>query len=640
MLRTLLVVALLWLPTALADWSLDDRAGDVAISPGQAPIAGPVADQVDILNIGMEEGAEELVFTVTTAAEIATTALRPSVAFQFEFQRNTHVVEAFADGCEGGALYTVDHGDNGLLRFVTCVPAELGATYRIPVPHDEIRSELGVSLRAGDVVAEMGATALVRTTTSSGAEAAIMDFVGYGDATYTLTHGLANDSSIHLATQTPVRVSNGEAGTFVWPISIANTGSEQATVQLTIADAPNDWHIIHPPAAVVGSQEALTVPVIVTIPFAHAHGTTDAFDLVATADSGVGTLQLGIHFVEVPQPAGHHDTMYFHSKPTTVGLPGSLTRNHDIWFNSLDEARDPAATDEPASPSFFSGVAGGDATWRIPLSPGLLVGLDFTSGAPVELDAPIQLSIPLGDAQLTGNLYYREACPGTDGRGCSNNLLIANGTGPLGPIELQTNPSLRRLPFQPGSGLFLDIVLVTQLQQDLVAQGARPHLQTADATMRLPLYDFKDQLTDAFDGHRGLEVSGVSAVTHLAREGMDWFPVHIHNNGTAPADVRLAVAGPAGPATRVEPTSHTIPAGQSHGFTVSVDPKMLVGDEYSLWLMAYDAEGRVAPAAQPTTLDFSADAPRAQAPDNEANAVGFGVAMILVGLAYVQSRRG
>lgn len=137
-------------------------------------------------------------------------------------------------------------------------------------------------------------------------------------------------TELTLSTPRPIRFSNGEATTYHWPISITNPLASAVEVELD-ADADDDLDLRLPAGLRLDAGESRIVSVYATAPFQHRHG--GQRDVLFTARTGAiqASLPLAIHYLDVPQPAGHHPNVYLHALNAGAGSAAV------VWIDTLSE---------------------------------------------------------------------------------------------------------------------------------------------------------------------------------------------------------------------------------------------------------------------------------------------------------------
>jgi hypothetical protein len=324
-----------------------------------------------------------------------------------------------------------------------------------------------------------------------------------GNGSYPIQVGVVQAGNARLRAETPFRSSNGEATTFAFTVEAVNLGATADTYELTVNNKHPLVSIALPhPTVDVPAGDATNVTVLATVPFAHQHGETAGFtlELRSTTDPGsIGRLEMGIRYLAIPQPAGHHDELVLHSLAgtdplSTAGrnLPGVV--GNDAWLNTLaEDPSDDGSAVPPNGPGVVSLVGGTSWTWEIPLSPGLQMGIDGDLTRLGRLSVPIGSTASLADATLSASVYV--AARGSDEVVLATMARTEAAT--IGPDSATTfegdlvpDPAGDLVPFQQGRDLWLRLVLEAPptnvgLPSPYLASGGR---------FTLPLLEFHDDV--------------------------------------------------------------------------------------------------------------------------------------------------
>lgn len=183
--------------------------------------------------------------------------------------------------------------------------------------------------------------------------------------------------SLRITVPTPVRASNGQATTHLFEIVLRNEGAAADVVALGLRDAPREWTVSVPGSVRLEAKESRTVVLAISVPFAHQHSILRSLNLTVASSSTEqpAVLPLGIYWIDPPQPAGHHDTLFVHYD--LAPGPKPFASKDGLW---LDTRADQST---PGPISLFRSVKQDGATARVssyrvdtPLGGGLLIGLD------------------------------------------------------------------------------------------------------------------------------------------------------------------------------------------------------------------------------------------------------------------------
>lgn len=341
-------------------------------------------------------------------------------------------------------------------------------------------------------------------------------------ATYTVLFGGGAAQGARLETTTPFRSSNGEAATYQFDLSASHDGDAPALFRVFVENLPGGWNVTLPGEVVeLPAGRPVTFPLFVTTVFRHQHGSAEAFQVHLHELDGerFATLDVGVHFLAVPQPAGHHPRLYLHSNDWsgTAGIVNAPLGGSGgyVTMNTVDE--DPSDTRKPAiGRSEVIGVNGGINPnsvgvsrfwWSACLDPGLRLGLDFDLSRQGTIEVPLSTTRPLPAATLTGRLLHLG--PGEVPQYCSPfeyqdrvQTVLAEldfGSQDLDPngratysTTIQALPEADYIPAEEGALMVLELTL-TAVGMPVGGSGGA-NLEPG-AWMELPLNEYHEAVT-------------------------------------------------------------------------------------------------------------------------------------------------
>jgi MYXO-CTERM domain-containing protein len=234
---------------------------------------------------------------------------------------------------------------------------------------------------------------------------------------YTVRFGGGIAQGARLQAPNPYYSSNGEAATYQFDLSAGHDGAEDARFRVFVENVPLGWNVTLPGEFVdLPANRPMLFPIYVTTVFRHQHGSAESFQLHIHEVDGerFATVDLGVHFLAVPQPAGHHSRLFVHSNDWSstaaiVNAPLGASGGY-LTMNTLEE--DPSDTQKPAiGRSDVVALNSGDVGvsrfyWSVCLDPGLRLGLDFDLARQGTIEVPISSTRPLPAAHLTGRLLH------------------------------------------------------------------------------------------------------------------------------------------------------------------------------------------------------------------------------------------
>ncbi len=330
----------------------------------------------------------------------------------------------------------------------------------------------------------------------------------------------------------PFRASNGEATTYLYTLKATHRGDGTARYRVFLEGLPAGWNATLPGALLdLPAGVPVEFPLYVTTTFKHEHGTAAAFQVHLHEQEGAGwaMAELGVDYLAVPQPAGHHPDLWLHSNyfSNAIGAVNEALggTNGYASMNTLED--DPGDAHVPIVG--MSSVGDVDSTtfrWSVCLEPGLRLGLDFDLSRAGAIELPIQTVRPLPGATLGGRLLH--LAPGEPLSYCypgnyadRDATILAELAGT--PTEVAANSAATLtaaiqpleaadyVPAQEGAALVLELELT------VAAPGAwgngGPKL--AGGHLQLPLNEYHDALQVTVPG------SGEAAAAGFVAEAGD-----------------------------------------------------------------------------------------------------------------------
>lgn len=338
---------------------------------------------------------------------------------------------------------------------------------------------------------------------------------GVAPEPYVFQVGPRQRGDVELWSTSPSRASNGEATALIFEVTALNKGSGDLDLRFGAEDVPQGWQVTFPtPLVKLGGGESAVFPVLVQMPFNHVHGATSTVDVTLQSDDDAheGRTTLSVIYHAVPQPAGHHDTVWFHSDASPDGLtPAIHASGFDVWhgisMNALEEFN---ADDGVAVPA-----RNGDGYhyWTVPLDPVLQMGLDFDLEDVGTILVPFQSTRPVPDAVLYGEIYVRWQ----DDAGQFQTLTVAD-VGPSDAMGINgetlleapvtARPEGDLVPYREGANLVLDLRM--DRSDAFVGTGPEKPELLSGGWMQLPLNEYHDPVDDIFRSLQGvsLEAAG------------------------------------------------------------------------------------------------------------------------------------
>jgi hypothetical protein len=398
---------------------------------------------------------------------------------------------------------------------------------------------------------------------------------GNGTTDLAIRYGIVQSGHARLGSEIPTRASNGEATTIVYQVQARNLAGANESFQLAASALPAGWEAKLPAERVtVPGNGSVLFPVLVTVPFAHQHGTYQKFllEMKSLRDpSSVGRIQLGIRYTQPPQPAGHHNVLWLHSQSFSTDPALSAANSAfgnpvtGLYMNAGPPEEDPYdAKIDVAGQAYGQDIVPPIATyeWSVPLAPSLELGLDFHPGTG-NVSLPLRTTLPMLASQLAGHLVYipsrqEEPVRGADFGSRAGEVILAD-LNPDPPVDIPANsqanflhaaiaprPEADYIPFAKGAGLRLDLE-VSFTRVDGVGASFGPHdapLVQPGGILDLPLDEYHDKVVQAFASNRTLALEAKGAQDRTTNPGKQvLYNLTLSSRAKAPMQVNLEFTG-------------------------------------------------------------------------------------------------
>lgn len=546
---------------------LDDSAGDVALAGAPTPTVMPAgtADDLDLVSLDVGETPLDFLFKlgVKDLASGSTTVVASGHDLFFRHHDQDYGITFYPGGSGYAYLYAYEPGE-GFGAYVADLPVtmDLGAsTMTATVRRDLLIDNDGAAPHPGRILDNFHATTNALGNFYISGQSATphpedrMPNDGVGPLAWPVQYGIQQSGHLRLSSEEPFRASNGEASTFVFRINATNLAEEDDLVEFVAQGVPQAWDVQLPGLTMLDANQSVEFPVIVRTAFAHQHGSATAFtlELVSQNDaSAVGRIELGLRYPLIAQPAGHHDTVYFHSVDQAEGVGGALdtalklVQGGDFgkrpYFNTAAPDDDPQDDAVPVT-GYTCGLNGNQDDiigtrycWSLPLGPGLQMGLDFDLNRTGTYSIPMFSLLPHPGARVEGELVY---LPPYEGAGefnpetgfverqsvvvatlnTSERADIGANAGHTFTGIITPTPDGDFLPYLNGAGLMLELrMLSARPDNPLFGPKGEPELRPG-GTMTLPLLDYEDPLGETFGDDAKLQLALAGDMQRMANPG-------------------------------------------------------------------------------------------------------------------------
>ncbi len=595
---SLLALALLLAPTTQA--LLDDPEGDVQVIAAGQPSSAPDGryEAFDLLNLTIAETVEALSFIFTVGdldhsddvpvlenVDLVATFMRGTTEYQLRVAFNVHLMTLTGD--DPNAFANLERWEAGSQfpshdeRFDAWFDVE-SSSIGVDVPRDRLRDHLGATPLPGAKLADLWVESTARIAGPPGIlaedlwEAAQITAVDRmpdaGTATFEVVGGGGEVRGLSLAARASSRLTNGEATTLLFEPEITNLDDEPHTVRFTSAGVPKGWDVWFPGEGMhLEPGERQVVPVLVRIPFAHAHGEVVDLDVRAQSHgdpSTYGTTQLSVVFTDIPQPAGHHDRLWLHAQRaywfqlTFQGVPVQAEDNAVGYLNTVEEHGE----DLPILARV--GQRGQyEPTWLLPLSPALGIGLDMDTTSTGEAEVIVRSDRILRTTTMQGRALHvspagLETVLGTFE---DNGSPVDLAPDTQHTFELTFTPSgVERIAYQPDAQLWLELWLAQPDEVDQTVSLFTPMEHLLVGTwFQLPLDEYHDDVSEAFASLQQVRLLS-DAQERFANPGaVAVFDIEVINSGMEAARFDLSLDGLNEEWAELPLSRVSVPAGQS-----------------------------------------------------------------------------
>ncbi len=570
---------------------LEDPAGDLDIAfagQHQAPPASRFIS-TDLVSLMGEEGRDTITLRLKVAGIDPDTSVSlvegvrheiyftyASTSYRATWRAESGVFFVFGDSVLERYDAGGDYWDHAADIVVTTDVAQ--ATFAVTIERDDIRDENGAPPMPGQRLTAFWVASQSLGFFGDGStipDVRVTDRMpdaNVGLVALDIVLGIVQTGDARLWSDVPVRSSNGEATTFVYNVEGWNLGEDRSRFRLSAAAVPQGWEVRLPVERIdIDGMARVTFPVLVTTPFAHTHGEFQEMlvEMTGERDAGsVGRIKLGIRYTEIPQPAGHHDTLYLHfqREDFVPELEPVFGVQAEAYMNAAEsDAADSKVGSRPTDSAATEAPGEQRYTWAIWLSPGLDMGLDFDLARTGLLRVSFNATLPVLQARMDGYLAY---IPG-------ENIEDFGGQG--GPVRSRDEPVIlatlqaaaQDLPAH-SQGTAFEAVVTPLPDADFIAyeagsalvlvlnltgvnpEGAMPFFSIdtieepllAGGSMQLPLAEYHDPIADVFASLPTVNFQVVGAQERFVNPGETAvFQAVLENLGSEPRFFTLNLTG-------------------------------------------------------------------------------------------------
>ncbi len=523
------LLAFLFIPIAAGQTLiLEDSSGDTVTSSGQATPQD--AGHVDLKALYLDEAPESFTFLLEVD-DLSDDDNSDQTIIDVDFShadknyRIQFASQSFGPG-ERNHFGRLMEFDPGRGQYVTVenvrIDVDAGAnTLSVTIPREQLLDGNGTAPSVGRSFDKFRAAGTMDTIFFGGGSPVSsrdnMPDDGYGPLDYEIQQGLRQSGDARLHSDNPVRASNGEKAIFVYYVQASNLGPEDQRFDLEATSVPQGWDITLPAATIrIEANSTRTFPVLVSVPFAHQHGAFENFILEMTGrtdSNDVGRVQLGIRYLAIPQPAGHHDRVFIHTRTEFSSFDGQgVFADFNVgYMNTLeDDEKDENVRAQATNVGTFGFQ--NEYRWEVYLEPGLQMGLDFDINRTGSLTAQFSSDLGVQGATLSGALYHYRGEVGRDGElvGAKETLLASllpsNSKDISGStafdVVVQPTKDADLVTYSRHQALMLELRLTTESIPGPGTSQTMPFLTGGEMT--LPLNEYRDRIEGVFNQLAGL----------------------------------------------------------------------------------------------------------------------------------------
>jgi hypothetical protein len=319
----------------------------------------------------------------------------------------------------------------------------------------------------------------------------------------------------------PLRATNGGEVTFRYVVQLQETSGESRSLSLEALDVWEGAHVFLPAETTLAPNANQSIDVYLSLDSGHLHGESKWFQVQATdkETNEWSSIELGVNWLDIPQPAGHHPTVWLHSSshamdPIQDGVLETslqLIEQPSAWMNVVVEDPSPSSTGDPVEAALvevavdYENRQVADYEWIIPQSPQLQVGLQLLPESLGkislrfdQLDSAQEFAFQalLGVCQglAQGSSPGPEVCRGgwiSIAEAEAEALAPQSGSVEVEGMDLDISQDHLHIPYHQDNNLVLWIK-ATLANGGAPIGDLRPTLIVTESSMELPLAEYTD----------------------------------------------------------------------------------------------------------------------------------------------------
>lgn len=378
---------------------LEDAQQDVTSSGAPNPI-----DFVDLTGITITATTEGL----DLAIQVRSTQLI-AVYLDQAFGSGIDVVLGYRDESftTSFVIRSVDQVDvqvrRGLDRTFTSATAFANNALNVQIPWSALQSGTGFTPSAGELIVLKSVASFIDLGKASSTQQGTTPIYGRDEIVVPDSTSLTipgNTGTLRLSSQRPVLSANGEEAVHSWSLELVDTSGKDRDVAIRL-DPADATSVDYPATVQVNANGNATFRITALFPFAHQHGGSRTLTVHATEGPDELRYALQVYYIQPPQPAGHHNSLFVHvfgdDNPNNFDAVSMNTTNQPV--NEI-----PAG----AGGRNCQGDNRAAYTWVIPLDPTLEVGIDARLGETIHFTGTIHQALPAIPVDLRARLALGE----------------------------------------------------------------------------------------------------------------------------------------------------------------------------------------------------------------------------------------
>lgn len=494
---------------------LVDPAGDSTLfsgPDGEVPLPPGSPHNIDLATVTASETLELLWLNTTLHRGRESTDVHSALRLELWFERGLQAYHVHAErsATEADVLRMSSEGVERLVGLASLEVRQDTSQWSVGMPRAFLVDGFGSPPGVGDRLTGLQVKVAGTEVRNRGELTEIRD-VGTSDEPYVFRLGLEQTGIARLGSSRAAVASNGDAATYAFPFVASNLDTTRQRFRLSWSGAPDAWDVsVAEPVLTLDGGASIERILVVRVPFAHSHGARD--ELLLTMDAldtvGKGQVVFSVYYHEIPQLAGHHDTLYLHARAQsgTPVVDDVLGEPRVAYMNTL--VKDPA-DDLVAVRAATNSRPIESYEWDIRLDPRLSTGLLFADGG-ARLIFDLQSEVPQRAFVVEASLRVVAGADRTEVIRFDPSGSVEFDAGQARSFELVGSPQVGVVAPSESTELVLHLN-ATSLYPTLVTAREAP-LLLPGGRLELPLAEYRDPLVTAGDSALNLRLENGNRV--------------------------------------------------------------------------------------------------------------------------------